>query len=482
MKKTGKLALILIAAALLTACGEKSSTHDWALLDAGDEYVVVYDGKVLDYRLEQEESDWLKYTSSRLKDEPFVESPNGERIFVVYRDKFTVCDKKGAQTYEGWLEDCSDDGKSFIQYTRSNEPRDGETLIDHHDVYNLVTNGVSTEIDGIENISLSPGGDLITWTNAPENSQKLYIAHTSDLKPFVTLDFDGSVAAMPDDGRYALLIDRDRMLSRLDLKTGETTELDIVNGGFINSIYKNAAETELLFSTENETCFVKDGVLRRLDSEKVPANSLYPIGYNRERLNRSAPETFIGNLFVLSRGFTCDLVRLVESDGGYDVETLAERIALSFFAENFDGWFYYSVKANDREDLYRVSAKGAPEKLASDISYCYPSENGVYFQYKNGSFKYRPFKTDSKTDSTLISNADVIVSGVLGDTIFFKEENEPGKIFSSKNGGAKKIAHSSADFSCSVRVYDTFVVVTEHRDQPEYFVSTDGRKFEQVFY
>ena len=140
------------------------------------------------------------------------------------------------------------------------------------------------------------------------------------------------------------------------------------------------------------------------------------------------------------------------------------------------------MKAKDREDLYRVSAKGAPEKLASDISYCYPSENGVYFQYKNGSFNYRPFKTDSETDSTLISNADVIVSGVLGDTIFFKEENEPGKIFSSKNGGAKKIAHSNADYSCSVRVYDTFVVVTEHRDQPEYFVSTDGRKFEQVFY
>lgn len=482
MKKTGKLALILIAAALLTACGEKSSTHDWALLDAGDEYVVVYDGKVLDYRLEQEENDWLKYTSSHLKDEPFVESPNGERIFAVYRDKFVVCDQKGTQTYEGWLEDCSDDGKSFIQYTKSNEPRDGETLIDYRDVYNLVTNGVSTELDGIENLILSPGGDLISWTNVPENSQKLYIARTSDLEPFITLDFDGSVAALPDNGKYALLIDRDRMLSRLDLKTGETTELDTVNGSFINSIYRNADETELLFSTENETCFVKDGVLRRLDREKVPADSLYPIGYSRERLNRSAPETFIGNLFVLSRGDTCDLVRLVESDGGYDVETLSERVALSFYAETFGDYIYYSVKENDREDLYRISAKGAPEKLASDVSYCCPSENGVYFMYKNGSFKYRPLKADSETNSTLISNADVFVAGVLGDTIFFKEEGEPGKIYSSKNGGAKKIAYSSADYSCSVRVYDTFVVVTEYRDQPEYFISTDGKKFEQVFY
>ena len=482
MKKAGKLALILIAAALLTACGEKSSTHDWALLDAGDEYVVVYDGRVLDYRLEQEENDWLKYTSSRLKDEPFVESQNGERIFVVYRDKFTVCDQKGANTYEGWLEGCSDDGKSFIQYTKSNEPRDGETLIDYHDVYNLVTNGVSTEIDGIENIILSPGGELISWTNVPENSQKLYIARASDLKPYITLDFDGSVAALPDNGKYALLIDRDRMLSRLDLKTGETTGLDTVSGSFISGIYRNSDETELLFSTGNETCFVKDGILRRLDPEKVPADSLYPIGYSSERLNRSAPETFIGNLFVLSRGDTCDLVRLVETDGGYDVETLAERIALSFYAEYFDGWFYYSVKVNDREDLYRVGAKGAPEKLVSDVSYCYPSENGVYFQYQNGSFNYRPFKANSETDSTLISNVDVFVAGVLGDTIFFKEENEPGKIFSSKNGGTKEIAYSSADYSCSVRVYDTFVVVTEYRDQPEYFISTDGKKFDQVFY
>lgn len=470
MKKTKLLALLLIAVIALPSCGAKTNRHDWAVIDVGGEYAVIYDGKPLDCRIEYEKDESGLLGTIRT---PII-CPNEERAcFNFYRNS-ALCTPDGVQVFDGRIVAYSNDGKNFLLNRMTTEPREGELLIDYRDIHTLCLDGKEYDFGDKELNCFSPGGNLIAYTETVENSQKLYINWivNGEMKPFVEKnDFDGSVVALPDSGKYAFVVDSDRMLSKLDLETLEITEYRRAS----RWITKNADCTELLFESDGRLCLIKDCELHELDRNY---SQYSVVGYGRAN-QYDRPETFVGSI-VLTRDNDSGLIDvcLLGSD---NLQKLAGNYDQFMYTELHDGCVYYI--AGESNDLYRIRIPdGTPEKLAENVSKFFLAGSGVYCVGNDSDPTL--WWTDGKS-SRVISESPVVPYGVFNDIFFFCMVSvEPdGVVWSSKNGGEKTVAYSGIDY---VRVYKTFVMLIKGRTgqtgQTEYFLSTDGKHFNQFFY
>ena len=150
-----------------------------------------------------------------------------------------------------------------------------------------------------------------------------------------------------------------------------------------------------------------------------------------------------------------------------------------------NGYIFYNKFRGDKSsshfDLWRCGLRpgSTPEKFVDDVlDYRITLAGHLYFSDRDQNLW---FARDSK-NPTLIES-DVTIVGSYGSIVYFTYNSGPRAdlthIWSSENGGKPKFVAEAN----SIETVDGFVwYASEISGQKEFFVSTDGRKFEQMFY
>lgn len=479
---------------LLTACQRTelfvTPENEYIVLNLKDELAILKNGKPLDTRIAIPDSVKNYPTSS-------YQRRHGDYVYVIFGMDFCRIDTRdmSGEWYEGTMSRMSDDGTSFAYMT-------GEGLTVRGESWETFLTTVDTPRN-----AFSPDGNLMFCRDEKAHLHVIGMLNGENLDADLG-GFEG--IAISDNADFVYISRTDDKTTELYLtsltKSGsysvdesELTHLGTVNDNIFVQYHYSTDRSELLYLTNSaELILLKNGEKIEISSGEID------FLMRAEIFPYDPPRTFVGMpmLYHQSGQSYASLGMITEQKDGITFVPLDDSDRV-----NSMEWmsavhcpiitksdFVWYTRFNDSDeygyDLWRCElAPGAkPELIEENISdYRVTDDNWAYCQHLTQGERWWITAAQSGKSSREIDEEYWFERTAFKNTIFYSTIDysypigeRPKDLRSSEKGRPMKLVMSDIeDFS----VHNTCVVVKkEIAGQTEYFISTDGKHFNQFFY
>lgn len=486
--------IFLTLAILLTACQKTeffvTPENEYIVLDLKDELAILKNGKPLETRIEIPDS--VKNYPSRITQEQY-----GDYVYVIFGMDFYRLDTRdmSGEWYEGTMSRMSDDGTSFAYMTDEGLTVRGES-------WETFLTTVDTPRE-----AFSPDGNLMFYRDEKAHLHVIGTLNGENLDADLG-KFEG--IAISDNADFVYISRTDNEITELYLTSltkpgsysvdeSELTHLGTVNDNIFVQYHYGADRSELLYLTNSaELILLENGEKIEISSGEIDflmRTGTFPY---------SPPLTFVGMPMLyhkpgksnVSLGMITEQkgkITFVPLDDSNRVNSMEWMSAVQCPIITKSDFVWYT-RYNDSDeygyDLWRCKlAPGAkPELIEENISdYRVTDDNWAYCQHLNQGERWWITAARSGKRSREIDEECWFERTAFKNTIFYSTIDDSSSLDyskkdlrSSEKGRPAKLVMSDIE---SFEVYNTCVVVKKKiADQTEYFISTDGKHFNQFFY
>ena len=496
--------IFLTLTILLTACQRTeffaTPENEYIVLDLKDELAILKNGKPLDTRIEIPDSVKSYYKI-------FTQEQYGDYVYVLFGRDFCRIDTHdmSGEGYEGKVVHTSDSGTSFSYI--SNLSDFSELTVQSDSWSATMPSNITLPYTHTLREAFSPDGNLMFYRDENAHLHVIGMLNGENLDADLG-KFEG--IALSDNADFVYISRTDDEITELYLtslkKSGsylvdksELTHLGTVNDNIFVQYHYSTDRSELLYLTNNaELILLKNGEKIELSSGKIDflmRSEIFPY---------DPPRTFVGMPMLYhkpgqsnaSLGMITEqkgeitFVPLDDSDRVNSMEWMSAVHCPIITKSDFVWYTRYNDSDEYGYDLWRCKlVPGAKPELIEENVYDYrvTDDGWAYCQHRKQGERWwitaaRSGKRSREIDEECWFERTAFKNTIFYSTIDDSSPTEASKkdLRSSEKGRPAKLVMSDIE---SFSVHNTCVVVKKGiAGQTEYFISTDGKHFNQFFY